>query len=134
MSFLTPSVPTIGRGRPRYDVPRHQLINFVENGLTCKKISEMLDISQRTVRRRMSEFNISVQQLYSNIPDSELKQMIFEAHISFPNALYRFICGWLMQKGLKVQEQRVRVLMHEVDPVGIGNLGFSNPSVVVHIL
>ena len=31
-----------------------------------------------------------------------------------------------MQKGLIVQEQRVRVLMCEVDPIGIGNRFFQS--------
>ena len=115
-----------GKGRPHYDLPRDQLVYLVENGFTCSKISNMLGISQRTIYRRMSEYDISIRQMYSNITDAELKEFITEAHSSFPNAGYRFIRGWLMQKGLRVQEQRVRVLMREIDPVGVTNRFFQS--------
>ena len=96
----------------------------MENGFTCSKISKMLGISQRTVHHRMSEYGISIRQMYSNIADPELMELIAEAHISFPNAGYRFIRGWLMQRGLRVQEQRIRILMREVDPIGVTNQFF----------
>lgn len=113
-----------GVGRPRYDLPRDQLLYLLENGFTCDKVSKMLGISKRTVRRRMSEYGLSIRQMCSNIADPELKDLIVEAHISFPNAGYRFIQGWLLQKGLRVQEQRIRELMREVDPVGVTNRFF----------
>ena len=55
----------------------------------------------------MSEYGISIRQMYSNIADPELIELIAEGHILFPNAGYRFIRGWLMRKGLRVQEQNM---------------------------
>ncbi len=123
-SNVTSLIASNGKGRPRYDLPMDQLVYFVEHGFTCSRISEMLGISQRTIRRRMSEYGISIWQMYSSVTDPELKELITEAHESFPNAGYRFIHGWLMQKGFRVQEHRVRQLMREVDPVGVTNRFF----------
>ena len=87
LSLVTP-LANNGKGRPRYDLPMDQLVYLVENGFTCSKISKMLGILQRTVHRRMSEYGISICQMYSNIADPELMELIAETHISFPNAVY----------------------------------------------
>ena len=93
---------TVSKGRPRYNLPVEQLVYFVEHGFTCIKISELLGISLRTVRRRMSAYGISIRQMYSNLSDNELEVLITEAHESFPNAGYRLIQGWLMRKGFRI--------------------------------
>ncbi len=116
----TPSlVPNNGKGR--YDLPVEQLVYFVEHGFTCSKISDMLGISLRTVCR---EYEISIRQMYSNLSDHELKLLITEAHESFPNVGYRLIQGWLVKRGFRIQEHRVRIIIREIDPVGVTNRFF----------
>lgn len=87
-SHIASLIDTNRKGRPRYDLPMDQLVYFVEHGFTCSKISNMLGISLRTICRQMSEYGISIQKTYSNIGDLELKELITEAHESFPNAGY----------------------------------------------
>ena len=77
------------------------MVYFVEPGLTCGKISEMLGVSLRTVRRRMTEFGICIRETYSNISDSELKEIITEGDEAFPNAGYRFITGLAETEGIE---------------------------------
>ena len=112
------------RGRPKYDLPRDQLQYLIENGFTTSRICAMLCISLSTLRRRMSEYGIRVRDTYSDICDTALKDLIMEAHLSFPNAGYRFVRGWLHQRGLRIQESRIRQLMREVDPIGVTNRFF----------
>ena len=112
------------RGRPKYDLPRDQLLYLIENGFTTSRICSMLCISLSTLRRRMSEYGIRVRDTYSDISDIALKDLIIEAHLSFPNAGYRFVRGWLHQRGLRIQESRIRQLMREVDPIGVTNRFF----------
>ena len=90
ISSTTLLIPSNGKGRPtcRHDLPMERLVYFVEHGFTCTKISEMLGMSLRTVRRRMSEYGISICQMYSNLSDHKLKLLNTEAHKSFPNAGY----------------------------------------------
>lgn len=125
-SLQVPFLITHQRGRPKYDLPVGQLRFLLEHGFTCSKISSMLGISESTVHRRMSENGLSVRNLYSNLSDSDLKEMIHQAHVSFPNAGYRLVLGWLNQRGHRVQEYRVRQLMREVDPVGVTNRYFQS--------
>ena len=78
----------------------------------------MLGVSLSTVRHRMSEYGLSIRQTYSTINDDELCDYIKEAQSEFPNYGYRMIGGWLRQKGMRVQETRIRELLREADPVG----------------
>ena len=81
-----PLIESNTRGRPKYDLPREQLLFFVEHGFTCSRISAMLGISERIIHRRMSGYGLSVREMYSHISDEGLKELVMEAHISFPNA------------------------------------------------
>ncbi len=106
-----PMIPHHGRsGRPKYDLPYDQLVYFLEHGFTCSKISKMMGASERTIRS-----------LGTNVL---LKNVITEGHEAFPNAEYRFIHGWLKQKGLKVKEHRIRQLIRQIDPIGVTNRFF----------
>ena len=102
-------------------VPREQLLYFIENGFSCNMISSMLGVSLSTIHRRLSEYGLSIRQTYSQISDGQLRNLVHLAHISFPNAGYRFIDGWLRQQGLRVQESRIRQSLRDVDPVGTAN-------------
>uniref|UniRef100_A0A1X7USS9 Integrase catalytic domain-containing protein n=1 Tax=Amphimedon queenslandica TaxID=400682 RepID=A0A1X7USS9_AMPQE len=117
-TWQLPDVIDGHRGRPKYDLPRDQLQYLIENGFTTSRICSMLCISLSTLRRRMSEYGIRVRDTYSDISDTALKDLVMEAHLSFPNAGYRFVRGWLHQRGLRIQESRIRQLMREVDPIG----------------
>ena len=66
----------------------------------------MLCISLSTFCRRMSKYVIRVRDTYSDISDIALKNLIIEAHLSFPDAGYQFVRGWLHQRGLRIQKSR----------------------------
>ena len=48
-------------GRPRFIIPKEQLEVLTENRFTVPQMADMLGVSVRTVRRRMSEFNCQLQ-------------------------------------------------------------------------
>ena len=54
----------------------------------------------------MSKYVIRVRDTYSDISDIALKDLIIEAHLSFPDAGYQFVRGWLHQRGLRIQKSR----------------------------
>ena len=62
------------RGRPRLDIEQEQLEYLLNLGFNCPKIAEVMGVSLSTIRRRMSEFGLSVTALYSNITDHELSK------------------------------------------------------------
>ena len=84
-------------------------------------MSNMLGVSLSTIRRRMNEYGLSIQQTYSAINNDELNRLVRQCLSAFPNAGYRMVGGWLRQNGYQVQETRVRQSLREVDPVGTAN-------------
>ena len=48
------------RGRPSYDITEEQLSHLLEQGFKVRDISNILQVSCRTVERRMSAFGLSV--------------------------------------------------------------------------
>ena len=51
-------------GRPRFEVPRHQLEFLLEAGFSVPEISNLVGVSVSTVRRRMSCYSLSVRSIY----------------------------------------------------------------------
>ena len=109
------------RGRPMYDIPKEQLEYFIDNGFTVQMMSNMVGVSLGTIQRRLDEYGLCIRETYSNISDTELNNIVTQGYLLFPNAGYRFIDGWLRQQGIKVQQNRVRQSVREVDPVGVAN-------------
>ena len=68
----TPRIFSGGVGRPRFDITIEQLEHLLHIGLSCSSIASSLNVSLRTVRRRMSEYGLSVRALYTTISDAEL--------------------------------------------------------------
>ena len=54
-----------GKGAPKYQISQQQLEFYVANGLTKKLIAEMLQVSLRTVKRRLLDFGIKLSGKFS---------------------------------------------------------------------
>ena len=74
--YRAPRTDREGSGRPRFCIPRHQLAYLLEKRFTVPQISHMLQVSIRTVRRRMTEYGLSVRALYSQMTDQELELVV----------------------------------------------------------
>ena len=112
------SINTGGPGRPRYSISREQLEHLLHLNFDCPTIAAMLGVSLRTVRRRMAEYHLSVSSCYTDIDDPELDHLVREIKVQFPNSGYRMMDGLLRQRGIRVQQLRVREAMHRTDPNG----------------
>ena len=113
-----PLVRTGSRGRPRYDVPRQQLLYLVENGFTGPQIAGMLGVSLSTVHRRMSNFGITVGSQYAALTTAKVTTLIREIQLQYPNCGNRLMQGHLLARGYRVQQQRVREAQRMIDPEG----------------
>ena len=91
---------------------------FIEHGFTGPQIASMLRVYLSTVRRRLSEIGLSIRQTYASITNNDLISLIL-ANTYFPYGRYRFVDGWLRQKGFRVQE--TREALRQVDPVRCAN-------------
>lgn len=107
------------KGRPSFDISKDHLEFFLEMGFKATDIAKMLAVSPKTVHRRLKQFGLSMEGVYSNISDSSLDSLIGDILNEFPNSGYRSMKGHLLSRGLKVQEHRIRKAMRRIDPEGV---------------
>ncbi|KAJ7352785.1 hypothetical protein OS493_033846 [Desmophyllum pertusum] len=105
------------RGRPSFHITEEQLSFFIEQGFKVKDISSMLNVSVRTVERRMAAFGLSVSGTYSSIEDSQLDEIITCASNEHPGIGIRMLQGYLKGNGYRVQRERIRFSLLRTDPL-----------------
>ena len=98
------------------EISRQQLWNFQ---FRISEIASMLEVSSRTVSRRLAALNLQVRYRYSRISDRRLVYMIPQLQNEYPNAGYRILQGMLAARGFHVQEQCIWEAMIRVDPLGV---------------
>ena len=116
--YQTSIVHDGGPGRPRFDIPRTQLAWLLEKRFTVPQIADILGVSVRTVRRRMSVYDLSVRELYSQLTDQQLDEIVMEVQNQFPTCGNRQMQGHLLARGLRVQQHRIRESQRRIDPCG----------------
>lgn len=84
----SPPVITTGEhGQPRYAISEHQLQYLVESGFKRPQLADIVGVSLSTVRRRMSEFGITVASQYATLTNAELLTMVRDpTTVRFPNS------------------------------------------------
>ena len=86
-----PGLITTGSvGRPRLDVRKDQLEYLLGVGFSTPQIATTIGVSLSTVRRRMTEYGLSVGALYSDIPDQELDSIVTQIKVFFPKLWLSF--------------------------------------------
>ena len=108
-----------GPGRPRCHITEEQLANLLQLNFSCANIAIMFGISLRTIRRCMSEYNLSVTACYTRIDETDLDQAVRELMEEFPNSGYRIMDRLLRQHGIRVRQFQLREAMHRIDPNGV---------------
>ncbi len=119
MSGYTLSTNNSGRGRPRFQFSQDQLEHLLGIDFSCPAIANMLGVSVRTVRRHMSEYGLTVRANYSNISNSDLDDLVSDLKQQYPTCGYRMMDGLLRQRGIRLQQLRVRESMQRTDPNGV---------------
>ena len=104
---------------PRYSILRDQLEFLVDRCFSVIDIATLLGVSVRTIERRLLEFGLSVRSTYSRIDNRKLDQMIHNILTEFPNTGYRRMTRFLMSRGLRIQQCRIREAMRRVNPGGV---------------
>ena len=106
------------KGRPRLEISNDQLQYLLELGFSCPQIANVLGVSLSTIRRRMTDYNLSVSAQYSQITDLELDAIVKDIKVSFPNCGYRLMLGHLLTRGYRITQVRIKEALHRVDPDG----------------
>ena len=60
-----------GNGAPKFDIPKLLLQNLIEEGFTVAEMSKIICVSERTLYRRMSDYNLT-STAFADISDAEL--------------------------------------------------------------
>ena len=118
MGYCAPVTHTPERGRPPFLIPRNQLAFLLETRFTVPQIAGILGVSVRTIRRRMSEYGLSVHSLYTQLSDQELDEIVSDIQTLFPTCGNRQMQGHLLSRGIRVQQGRVRDSQRRIDPSG----------------
>ena len=113
MQFLDGSV-----GRPRFHISFNQLETLISTHFTVPQIAQIIGVFVSTIRRRMSEYNLSIRSTYSTMSDTDLDAVVSEIQTQFSGWGNRQVYGCLVSRGIRVQFQRVRESQRRVDPVG----------------
>ena len=118
MGYHAPAIHDGSEGRPRLNIPRNQLAYMLERRFTAPQIAGILRVSVRTIRRRMSEYELSVHALYSQLTDHELDVLVSDIQTQFPTCGNRQMQGHLLARGIRVQQHQVRESQRRTDPCG----------------
>lgn len=107
-----------GNGRPKIVISQEQLEQYLDMDFNCPTIAKLFGVSVRTIRRRMDEYGLNVLSRYSAITDHELDHIVSQLKHEYPSCGYRMIMGLLRNRGIRVQQMRVRKSVQRVDPCG----------------
>ena len=111
-------IPSSIPGRPKFEIPRNQLVYLIEHNFNAIQIAKMFGISLSTVRRRMREQGLNTSQRFTPLTENELDNIVSDIKQSHPKCGYGMAIGYLRSRGLKIQQHRVRASLRRVDPEG----------------
>jgi hypothetical protein len=78
----------------------------------------MIGVSVRTIHRRLSEYDLSIHSIYTDLTDSELDSIVSDVHKEFPMSGNKQMSCHLLSRGIRVQQHRIRESIRRVDPEG----------------
>ncbi|XP_059399811.1 uncharacterized protein LOC132131733 [Carassius carassius] len=107
------------KGPPKFIISREHLQYLVNMQLSVPCIAELLGVSTRTIKRRLTEYGISLKDTYSKITDEELDNLVRSIKAKSPHLGHRMMKGHLQALGHRVPWTRVWDSMHRVDSAGI---------------
>ena len=106
------------RGRPKFLIPERQLAGLRSWNFTWKAISEMLGVSEKTVRRwRLESSSPECENSYSNITDEELDSVLSSVLATYPKSGEQMVTWALVSWNVQVQRAKIRAAINRVDPI-----------------
>lgn len=107
------------KGRPKYSIPYSVISFLVENNFTVKDMAQLVMVSESTIKRRLKQYDLRIENTYSDISQSQLEKEVQKIAEEFPDVGYRTVSSILLAKGHRVQESRVREALRFADPNGV---------------
>ena len=107
------------KGRPQIPISEEQLVTLLELHFSNVEIAKMLQVSPRTIRRRILQYGLQEDAEFSMLSDTDLDTITRRYVDTRPNSGERSLDGYLRGLGLKIQRSRVRDSLLRVDPRGV---------------
>ena len=107
------------RGRPQIEITEEQLASLLELHFSNHDIANLLQVSPRTIRRRIIQYGLQEDACFTEISNTDLDTITGQFVDNHPNSGERSLAGFLRGSGLRVQRSRVRESLTRVDPRGV---------------
>lgn len=107
------------RGRPLINIPEDQLSVLLEYNFSVTDIARMLQVSARTVRRRIIQYGLENGATLAPISDSQLDEISTDFVRCYAHSGRRSFQGFLRGAGLRVPMRRIRESLMRVDSRGV---------------
>uniref|UniRef100_A0A7M5XMG4 Integrase catalytic domain-containing protein n=1 Tax=Clytia hemisphaerica TaxID=252671 RepID=A0A7M5XMG4_9CNID len=101
-------------GAPKYNISKQVLENFLEEGCLISEIKDMLNISERTIFRRLQEYGFS-KRIFSTIDPDDLDIAVSQIVREFPNNGEVMLRELLKERELLVTRKSLRESLHRID-------------------
>ena len=75
-AYMSPVVCDGTVGRPQYLIPQDVLGSLLETGFSVPQIANILSVSIRTARRRMTKYGLTIRAMYSMRSQQELDTVV----------------------------------------------------------
>ena len=86
-------------------------------GFKWAQIAEIFGTSRMTLYRRRKELGLLNEELFSDISDSDLKDIVSSLKNKLPDCGERMVSGFLQEQGIFIPRCRLRIAIHKVDQI-----------------
>lgn len=114
--YQAPVVFNRGRGRSLYCITREQLSFLKSCGFTAPQMADILNVSLRTIRRRLRQYHFTRASMYAELTDSALDEHVQDIVAGNEQIGPEAVRASLRIRGLCVQRRRVRASMLRMNP------------------
>ncbi|KAL4009537.1 hypothetical protein ACER0C_003389 [Sarotherodon galilaeus] len=114
--YQAPVVFNRGRGRSLYLITREQLSFLKSCGFTAPQMADILNVSLRTIRRRLRQYHFTRASMYAELTDSALDEHVQDIVAGNEQIGPEAVRASLRVRGLRVQRRRVRASMLRINP------------------
>ena len=106
-------------GRPQIPISEEQLVTLLDLHFSNVDIANMLQVSPRTVRRRIIQYGLQEEASFTEVSDTDLDTITRQFVDTHPNSGERSLAGYLRGIGLRIKRSSVRESLFRVDPRGV---------------
>ena len=107
------------KGRPQIPIDEELLKFLLATHFSRTDIARMLQVSYKTITRRINQYGFENDVMFSNISDSDLDSITEQFIHAHPNSGERTLHGFLRSNGLRVQRAKIRQSLLRLDPTGV---------------